>query len=185
MRRSKKLRRTAYHEAAHAVVLYRAAGHVGGHVTIIRKPIEGGWALGAAFDGYSDSCNPEHVEATLLSLYAGGHAQRELEPSCGEEGCGGDRSRSSCSRHSQSCDHSSLSACSSSPLTLTRQHFTEIVAVANELLRTKLLDDVEVELICDELAGDPDAIDGLARYRERAGEELRAWREEALARTCA
>ncbi len=174
MRRSKKLRRTAYHEAAHAVVLYRTAGHVGGHVTIIPKPIEGGLALGAAFDGLSDSLNLEHMEATLLSLYAGGHAQRQLDPSCGEEGCGGDEEQADrlLRLHGWECREQELRDRS---LTLTRQHWTEIVAVADELLRIKLIDDAEVELICDEVAGDdPDAIGGLGRYRK-----LRDWEPRA------
>ena len=83
-------RLTAYHEAGHAVVLYRTAGHVGGHVTIVPRQKEGEVRLGCAFDGVSDSFNSEHMEATILSCYAGGHAQRMLEPTCGAEGCQSD-----------------------------------------------------------------------------------------------
>ena len=49
---------TAYHEAAHAVVLYRTAGHLGGDVSIVRRRIEGGYQLGNANEYWSDSFNP-------------------------------------------------------------------------------------------------------------------------------
>jgi hypothetical protein len=41
-------------------------------------------------------------------------------------------------------------------LKLTRQHWVEIVAVADELLRLQSLDDTEVEFVCDATAGDPE-----------------------------
>ena len=69
-----QLEATAHHEAAHAVVNYRAAGFVGGEVTIIPNPDRG--TLGTCDDGYSDSFNADHVLAHLLSLYAGAHAER-------------------------------------------------------------------------------------------------------------
>jgi hypothetical protein len=43
------------------------------------------------------------------------------------------------------------------------QHWTEIVAVAEELLRVRILDDTEVEIIADRAAGDLDA--DLEQYR--------------------
>jgi ATP-dependent Zn protease len=79
----KRLRLTAYHEAAHAVVNYRAAGFVGGYVSIVPRQKENVLRLGVASDAWSDIFNSEHMEAKIVSLYAGGHAQRILEPSEG------------------------------------------------------------------------------------------------------
>jgi ATP-dependent Zn protease len=40
--KEKKKRETAYHESAHAVVLYRTAGHPGCHVTIAPRQQQAG-----------------------------------------------------------------------------------------------------------------------------------------------
>jgi hypothetical protein len=135
-------------------------------------------ALGHAFDGVSDSMNPEHMEATILSCYADGHAQREIDPSRGVEGCGQDDAQAAeymwahgWERREQELRERSLE--------LTRQHWTEIVAVADELLRLRVLDDTEVEALCDAAAGDPEAIRDLARYRELRDHELQECRERA------
>lgn len=77
---------TAHHEAAYAVVLYRTAGHVGGPMSILR----GEGILGSAHDGVSDSFSEQHIEATILSCYAGDHAQRIIDVLCGADGCEGD-----------------------------------------------------------------------------------------------
>src|SRR5437763_12740842 len=82
IRHSTKRKRTAYHETAHAVVSYRSGGFVGGDVSIVPRTMEGWVRLGYASDFWSDSSSPEHMEARILSYYAGGHAQREVDPSC-------------------------------------------------------------------------------------------------------
>ena len=51
--------------------------------------------------------------------------------------------------------------------------------MADELLRLRVLDDVEVEALSDAAAGDSDAIVGLARYRAAFGQELQEWRKRA------
>jgi hypothetical protein len=48
----------AVHEAAHAVVQYRAVGFVGGPITMGGCP----GVLGSCSDYWSDSENPDHVE---------------------------------------------------------------------------------------------------------------------------
>jgi multidrug resistance efflux pump len=68
---TRKLERTAYHEAGHVVVLYRTADHPGSHVTIVPHQEENWRNLGTAFDGVSDSFSPEDMEAVILSCYAG------------------------------------------------------------------------------------------------------------------
>ena len=47
--------------------------------------------------------------------------------------------------------------------------------MADELIRVQLLNETEVELLCDAVAGDPDA--DLARYRAYFGPQLQEWRE--------
>jgi hypothetical protein len=171
---TKKERRTAHHEAAHAVLLYRTAGFVGGHITIVPRQMEDYRRLGCAFDGWSDSFNAEHMEARILSLYAGGHAQRILDPTCGAEGCGSDDEQAGEELRLHGWEHREQELRERS-LALTRKHWAEIVAVADELLRVPVLDDTEVELICDAVAGDPDA--DLAQYRANFGPQLREWRK--------
>lgn len=174
----RKLVKTAYHEAAHAIVLYRTAGHVGGHVTIVPCQEENWIALGAACDLISDSLSPEDMEAWILSCYAGGHAQRELEPGWGTEGCGRDDALADeqLRRHGWEDREQQLREQS---LALTRKHWSEIVAVADELLRLRVLDETEVEIISDAAAGDPDALLDLARYRALYGDEVEEWRKRA------
>ncbi len=164
MKRVSTRKITAYHEAAHAVVQYRTSGFVGGDVTIVPRADATGIIGGSAADDWSDSFSPEHMEATILSCYAGGHAQREVEPLCGAEGCDKDDAQADeqlrwfgwQDREQELRERS---------LVLTRKHWAEIEAVADELLRHKVLDYVEVETICDAAAGDAEANIGLAQYR--------------------
>jgi hypothetical protein len=158
----KHLRITAYHEAAHAVVNYRTAGFVGGHVSTVPCPEE--HTLGQADDAWSDSCNPEHMEARILSCYAGGHAQRTLEPTSGASGCDTDEEIAEEQLRLYGWEHREQELRERS-LALTRQRWAEIVAVADQLLRVRVLDDSEVEMICDAVAGDPNAHAHLELYR--------------------
>lgn len=150
---------TAHHEAAHAVVLYRLTGSAGGAVTIV--PTEA--TLGAAHDGTSDSMNLEHLEATVLSLYAGGHAQRRIDPANGADGCDNDDEQADewLSRCGWSDRESEFRQRSGD---LVNQHWAEITAVAAELLAAQTLDMTEVEILADIAIGDAPA-DGLATYR--------------------
>ena len=132
---TQKQRRSAYHEAGHAVVLYRSAGHVGGHVTIVPRQQGNSIQLGAAFDGLSDSFSPEDMEATIMSCYAGGHAQREFDPSCGAEGCEQDDAQVAQQLRLHGWEHREQELRERS-LALTRQHWSEIVAVADEACST-------------------------------------------------
>jgi hypothetical protein len=172
---TRKLLRTAYHEAAHAVVLYRTTGH-GCEVNIVRREGEGFIQLGGASDEVSDSSSPEDMEATILSCYAAGHAERELDPTCGAEGCDRDDEQAFKQLRLHGWEHREQELRERS-LTLTRKHWPEIVAVADELLRVQLLSDTEVEIICDAAAGDEPDPD-LARYR--AFFPLEEWRKERL-----
>jgi hypothetical protein len=155
---------TAHHEAAHAVVNYRAAGFAGGAISIVPQRDRG--VLGRAVDGVSDSMNAEHMEARILSCYAGGHAQRVVDPSHGTDGCDED----------DRIAHELLVEWGWLPreqefrrraLDLVRRHWTEITAVADELQRAQTLDDTEIEIIVDFAAGDKDA--DLAAYRVLKG----------------
>ena len=164
MKQPTKRKITAYHEAAHAVVQYRASGYAGGVATIIRRDT----TLGSVSNDWSDSLNPEHMEARILSCYAGGHAQRELDSTTGADGCDQDDEQADeqLRLHGWQDREQELRERS---LALTREHWVEIVAVADELLCHKVLDDTEVEAICDAAAGDAEASLHLAQYRKLKG----------------
>jgi hypothetical protein len=145
----------AFHQTAHAIVNYRAARYVGGAISILPRPDEG--ILGTAEDGESDSFNADDMVSRVLSCYAGGHAQRILDPHNGEEGCGEDDeiaaqllAKCGWQRREQELRQRSLE--------LVQQHWGEIILVAEELLRAKTLDDEEVAILADAAAD-------LAEYR--------------------
>jgi hypothetical protein len=167
---------TAHHEAAHAVVTYRLTGHVGGHVSIVPRSERG--TLGHVTDGVSDSTSPDDMEAFIVSCYAGGHAQRIIDPSCGNEGCEQDEdlAREQLRLFGWELRDQELRERS---LSLVRKHWTEIVAVAAELQCVQVLEDAEVGMIADAAAGDPDANLALAQYRAVFG-DLDAWRAQHL-----
>ena len=169
---------TAHHEAAHTVVLYRMMG-VAEYVSIVSNvttSVDGEVSriLGHTSDtGYSDSFDAAHMEARVLSCYAGGHAQRRCDPSLGDEGCDIDdaiaadvlRDWAWERREQEFRDRSGA---------LVDQYWPEIVAVANELLRMSTLDCEEVQLIADAAAGPAEFIFGdletdLAQYRKLRG----------------
>lgn len=151
----------AVHEAAHAVVQYRAAGFVGGDVTIV----ENEYSKGSAKDYISEDCCPEHIEGKILSCYAGCHAMRLLGfAATYEDHCWSDddiavelldmfawRAREAELRQRS--------------LDLVRRHWAEILAVTEELVRWKTLEQTEVEIIIDIAAGDAEAVEALPRYR--------------------
>jgi ATP-dependent Zn protease len=158
----KPLRLVAYHEAAHAVVNYRTAGFVGGNVSIVpRRKKE---TLGCADDGWTYSFNAKQMEAKILSCYAGGHAQRIIDPTTGTRGCDTDEEIADEALRWFGWEHREQELRERS-LTLTRQHWAEVDAVADELLKYRVLDDAEVEMICDAMADDPDARADLELYR--------------------
>jgi hypothetical protein len=125
---------TPHHEAAHAVVNYRACGHAGG--TISTEPNQERGFLGCAQDFVSDSFNTDHIEARILSCYAGGHAQRRVDPEEGDNGCETDDAIASDLLYQFEWE-------SREPMLrarageLVNTHWTEIVAVASELLGEK------------------------------------------------
>lgn len=164
-----RLALTALHEAAHAVVLYRTAGFAD-VVSIVADDDR----LGAAIDtGVSDSENREHMEARVLSTYAGGHAQRRGDPRVGSQGCDGDEQIAADVLRKWGWEHREQELRDRSA-ELVEQHWREIEAVAHELLQTATLDDTEVEIIADAAAGRGEFVFGslaadLAHYRARRG----------------
>jgi hypothetical protein len=151
----------AHHEAAHAVVNYRTAGFSDDLVSIVPDPDQG--TIGHTRDALSDSSSPEDMMGRILSCYAGGHAQRRLDPSTGTDGCDQDDDIAHQllwqfgweAREQELRDQSAA---------LVNKHWIEIVAVATELLRVRVLDNTEVETIADIVCGEAEAID-LAQYR--------------------
>jgi hypothetical protein len=152
---------TAHHEAAHTVVSYRLIGVADDQVSIV--PMEG--TVGTSNNQTSDSLNPVHMEARVLSLYAGGHAQRVLDPDRDDEGCQTDEELAADELRRWGWQHREQELRDRSA-ELVRRHWVEITAVAEELLRCDVLDATEVEILADGAAGDPEYDDlALAKYR--------------------
>ena len=137
------------------------------HVTIIPNPHL--HSVGSTRDYWSDSLNEDHMEARIVSCYAGGHAQRRCDPTTEDQGCDSDDETAAdllqewgwTAREQEFRERSR---------DLVTHHWAEIVAVATELLLRKTLDDTDVELIADAAAGTAEFIFGslaadLARYR--------------------
>jgi hypothetical protein len=171
---------TAHHEAAHAVVLYRTNGHAGEVVSIVADIDEN--RLGYASDGWSDSFSKTDAEGTVLSCYAGGHAQRIIDGDRGDHGCWSDDDEALAVLTAWGWE-SREAEFRARALELVRQHWAEIVAVAEDLLTHDVLEGSEVEMIADAVAGDPDA--DVAEYRRLWGTRLEAFREGVRARGAA
>jgi hypothetical protein len=123
--------------------------------------------LGLADDYISDSTSAEHMEGRVLSCYAGGHAQRMLDPSSGTDGCDQDDDLAADVLVAWGWEQREPEL-RARALDLVQRHWAEVIAVAEELLTVELLDDTEVEILADAAAGDPNLADvagALARYR--------------------
>lgn len=162
---------TAYHEAAHAVILYRTTGHAHGErVTIVPDEDSHGHAAGEL----SDSFSAEDMEGRILSLYAGGHAQRETDPGEGDDGCAADDAQAEDVMREWGWEDREQEF-REKALVLVRRHWSEIQAVADELLRVGTLVACEVEILADQAAGDPDA--DIDLYRRLWGDHLEQLRK--------
>ena len=99
-----------------------------------------------------------------MSLYAGGHAERKLDPTREPTGIWGDEedatdwlARSGWEHREEELRRQSAE--------LVDKHWREIEAVAAELLERKTLDDTEVELIAEATVGVDGAANSLQQYR--------------------
>jgi hypothetical protein len=150
---------TALHEAAHAVISYRTVGACGRPLAIVPSDDD----LGHPHHYLSDSVNPVDVEARILSCYAGGCSQRRFDATSNSDRIDLD--------DEVAADLLRLLGFESREpefraraQALFDQYWPQIVAVAAELWRRSVLDAREVEIVCDQAAGDADA-DGLDAYR--------------------
>lgn len=168
----------AVHEAAHAVITYRAAGYVGGNTSIVPNST----GLGRVHDSVLDVRNPFHVRGSILSVYAGGHAARELDPVFGQEGCGTDERIALAMLRFAGWVNLELSFRQRS-LDLVRLHMTEIVAVARELLKVRELTADQVIAIADRAAGVAPFGEYVVFTRDRAIGALFSWLLRAAQRT--
>jgi hypothetical protein len=152
---------TAIHEAAHAVILYRTTGTANGYTTII----PGLGILGAAGDSCSDSFSSEHMQGEILSCYAGGAAQRRHDSTTCDDGCEIDDELAAQYLAEQGWADREQEFREQAEA-LVAQHWVDICAVANELLKTSRLDSTEVEIIVDESAHGAEAVQAaLVQYR--------------------
>lgn len=167
----------ACHEAGHAVVAYRSGNNGGGEVSIVGDGIG---TLGYQKELYADSTSAADAESMIVTLYAGGHAQRLAEATSGDEGCEVDESQAQAllkfwrweARESEFRERSS---------DLVRRHWPEILAVAQELEAVLVLDGDEVEILADAAAGVAGA--DLAEYR-RSNSQLETWRHRNIVGRC-
>ncbi len=118
----------------------------------------------ASENGCVDSFNESHVEGHLLSLYAGGDAQRQLDPAHGDSGCESDEEQARVWLGRMGWLHREMEF-RERARAMVVEHWTEIAAVAAELLAREVLDETEVESIADATVGDPDAAADLEMYR--------------------
>jgi hypothetical protein len=114
----------------------------------------------------------------VLSLYAGGHAQRRVDPSWNADGCEQDEeeAQDSLVQYGWSDREDEFRARSAA---LVDKHWTEIAAVARDLLVYEALNADEVMQIADAAAGDPDA--NVEEYRLIWRDHLEAFRRRMLA----
>jgi hypothetical protein len=141
--------------------------------------VKGGGLLGSSSDVLSNSHDDDHIEARILSCYAGGHAQREIDPEEGDAGCETDDAIAAGLLAEWSWETRERELRDRS-LVLVRQHWREIVAVAEELSRLRALNMDEIQIIADRAAGHPDA--DIESYRQVAGEDLECWRRRMTAK---
>jgi hypothetical protein len=109
------------------------------------------------------------MEALILSCYAGGCAQRRCDPGEGERGCEADDALAADVMRQNGWEHREPEF-RQRARTLVERHWSEIVAVAERLVKVLALDHVEVGLIADAAVGKAAFIFGdlekdLAQYR--------------------
>ena len=154
---------TALHEAAHAVVQYRASGNFVGLISVI--PDQQAGTLGHVTDYYTDSTCEDDLRCRILSCYAGGHADRRTDGYIAEACSQDDEGAAECLRILGIENEESIMRAESGRL--VEIHWKEIEAVADELLERKTLDETELMLIVEIAAGsDETTADHLANYRK-------------------
>jgi hypothetical protein len=157
------LEQTALHEAAHAVIQYRASGFVGGSASIIPNPSTG--TLGHVEDYQSDSTSEEDLRARILSCYAGGHADRM-------NGCFNQGQLESDEDAAAECIRwlgweDRQEELRGESCRLVEKHWPEIALVATELLKHERLNEEEIEIILEIFDGNATDED-LMNYRALA-----------------
>lgn len=146
----------AHHKAAQAVVQYRVTDNAIWAITILPSTTSTEAAFGAiprvheterVCSGKMAACS-----ARILSYYAGGHAQRRCDPQTADNGSHVDDEIADGIRRECGWEHREQEFRDRSR-DLVVQHWSEIVAVATELLKVQTLDWFEVELIADVARG--------------------------------
>jgi len=173
------LKHTAIHEAGHFVTTYRLFPDLyPGHVSIIRDDEEG--SLGHHLSGESPEwmfakrdgvVQPERVEDWIVMLYAGVAAQLQFEPATGATGGSNDDELAAgyMSKWLGVADQSRAEVearLRQLAAAVVKKHWTEIEAVAEELLHHPRLDGEEGQMVADIAAGQEGCTrEGLERFR--------------------
>lgn len=152
----------AFHEAAHAVLSYRLLDDPGYSVSIVPDETHNRRGYHEPGDGPFDA---HTYRAEILVLYAGGHAQRRIDPASGNDGCWGDDETAEAHMDLLSC-RDQEDALRAESLRLVTAHWKEIEAVARELIEHRVLDDSEIALTADAAVGNSDAATSLLGYRQ-------------------
>ncbi len=173
--------RTAYHEAGHAVADVRFAFHCA-HVTIVPRKKVGTLGLETSIDGdYYDyeresnrevaTINPEQAKYQLIVLLAGYAAEIEKDPASKSQAKIGAESDIAKARdiHRRLGGKGTFAPWFRKARAFVRSNWRAINMVARDLIETKTLDGTEVETIVSIADGEPDAKEGLARYRDFIG----------------
>lgn len=163
-------KQTAYHEAGHGVVGYRL-GYPMGLVSCIPNKDQGTLGTtggdGPALDGSED-------EDFIVGLYAGGAAQRRLDPTTGDDGCWGDNEKAAeFMRPHPELNEEELRRRADE---LVAKHWAEIEAVAAEAFEWGALLEDEAETICDAMAEGRDWREALSKMRFFLGDQLDKFR---------
>ncbi len=151
----------AYHEAGHRVASYRLfPDRVRGRVTILPS----GETAGHCFEEGSWGHDRPSMEAQVVMMYAGAAAELLLDASRTEEVRAGARSDDAVAEELLGGIGLELAPSLRRRATaFVTEHWSEIDAVAKELLRRRVLTGTEAELVCDAAGGGPDAADAAQR----------------------
>src|SRR5262245_57411054 len=163
----------AIHEAAHAVVQYRTRGFVAGPVSIIADE----QSLGRATQDRSiSSAHADEIDAGVLTAYAAALAQERVDPHFEREAAAwaDDDAALGLLRLLKLADEMQVQARAAALRERARElvtmHWTEIKAVATDLVTYGILHADEVQMLADVATAERD----LAIFRHQMKRELAA-----------
>ena len=153
----------AYHEAGHAVISYRLDFYLGS-ATIVPDHHQGTEGSQSGESTWPDGSRDADY---IVSLYAGGAAQRRFNPAAEGKGCGQDDEKAG--ELLQSHPDLNEERLRKRSHELVAKHWPEIEAVARALLDERTLSGDDIEFVCLAVEEGGDWRSKLAAYREHRG----------------